>query len=178
MRYNNNHGNLAFSIMSLEFKIRDWILAPELVLRLESDIKPGMKVLDFGCGPGGFTTAAAKLVGPEGMVYALDINPRAICAVEREKSRLGLDNIKTVFGNRMYDIPMECLDMVLLYDIIHDLPDSQKTLSLLHHLIKPGGIIYVRDNHLKEDMLLSKVISGGLYKFIEHNRSSYSFEKI
>ena len=60
--------------MSLIFWLRDKVVPPLQVLN-EVGIEPGYSVLDFGCGPGGFTIAAAKLVGTSGEVFAADIHP-------------------------------------------------------------------------------------------------------
>ena len=43
-----------------------------------AELKPGQKVLEVGCGPGFFTIPAAKLVGKEGFIYAVDVHPLAI----------------------------------------------------------------------------------------------------
>jgi 23S rRNA U2552 (ribose-2'-O)-methylase RlmE/FtsJ len=66
--------DFSFRAMSLEFRLRDFFRPPERILR-EAGIRDGLTVLDFGCGPGGFSQAAAKLVGPEGRVYAVDNHP-------------------------------------------------------------------------------------------------------
>ena len=68
--------DFSFRVMSLEFRLRDFFRPPERILR-EAGIRNGMTVLDFGCGPGGFSLAAAKLVGPDGRVYAVDNHPLA-----------------------------------------------------------------------------------------------------
>ena len=47
-------------------------LSPEEFLR-QSGLMDGMSVVDYGCGPGLFTMAAANVVGAQGLVYALDI---------------------------------------------------------------------------------------------------------
>jgi len=63
-----SQSNLGFRLMSLMFCVRDWLRPPTRILQ-ESGVRPGMAVLDFGCGRGGFSLAAASLVGPEGHVY-------------------------------------------------------------------------------------------------------------
>jgi len=67
---------LSFRLMALEFRLRDWLRPPLRVL-VEADLHPGMTVLDFGCAPGSFTVAAARIVGPAGRICALDISPLA-----------------------------------------------------------------------------------------------------
>jgi ubiquinone/menaquinone biosynthesis C-methylase UbiE len=56
---------------------RDLSLGPKKILRKIDNIRNGSSVLDYGCGPGNFTIAAAELVGDKGKVYAADIHPLA-----------------------------------------------------------------------------------------------------
>jgi ubiquinone/menaquinone biosynthesis C-methylase UbiE len=67
--------------MSVVFKVRDLLQPPRKVLE-EVGIKPGLRVLDYGCGPGGYVADAAERVGESGTVYALDIHPLAIQRVQ------------------------------------------------------------------------------------------------
>lgn len=68
--------NIDFALMSLMFRVRDLIRPPVVALK-EAGVGPGMRVLDYGCGPGSFYLAAALIVGDRGMVYALDELPVA-----------------------------------------------------------------------------------------------------
>lgn len=58
--------------MAFFFSIRDLVKPPENILK-ETDIRPGDRVLDFGCGPGSYSLAASRLVDESGEVHALDI---------------------------------------------------------------------------------------------------------
>ena len=64
-----------FLFMSFVFKIRDLFTDPVRFLE-EAKITPGARVLDYGCGPGSYSIAAAELVGDDGEVLALDIYSR------------------------------------------------------------------------------------------------------
>ena len=90
--------------MALEFHLRDLIQPPRKILK-EIGIGPGMSVLDFGCGPGSFSLAASHLVGPEGLVYALDINPIAVEFVKKVVARKSIKNIQTILGSGTDEIP-------------------------------------------------------------------------
>lgn len=62
--------NLDFWLMSWAFRLRDW-LHPLAGILHEAGVRPGMTVLDFGCGPGGLSLAAARLVGPDPLAQDL-----------------------------------------------------------------------------------------------------------
>jgi len=94
-----------FCLMSLVFRLRDMVRPPAKILA-EAKLQPGMTVLDFGCGPGGFSLAAARSVGPEGRVYAVDIHPLAVRSVQRAAARQGLDNVRTIRGGTLKCQPM------------------------------------------------------------------------
>jgi len=163
--------------MSLEFRFRDWLRPPGAILR-EAGVRPGMTVLDFGCGPGGFSVAAARLVGPQGLVYAADIHPLAVKSVRKSAGRRGLKNIRTIIGSRMSDITDGEVDVVLLYDILHDLSECNRTLVELHRVLKPGGLLSVRDHHLKESFVPSVIGGSDLFSLSGHNRGTFRFLKM
>ena len=63
-------------------------------------IVPGKSVADIGAGSGFFTVLAARRVGDKGMVYAVDINPKAIQYIDARLKKEDLHNVKTVLGQR------------------------------------------------------------------------------
>jgi len=69
--------DMHFRLMTFAFSLRDMFLPRKKILG-EVAIERGLQVLDYGCGPGGYSIAAAKIVGETGMVYALDIQPLAV----------------------------------------------------------------------------------------------------
>lgn len=77
--------NTSFRMMNWTFKVVD-LFCPYIKKRIKKfGIQEGMTVVDYGCGPGRYSTEFAKLVGEEGKVYAVDIHELAIEAV-REKT--------------------------------------------------------------------------------------------
>jgi len=140
---------LGFRLMALEFRIRDWLRPPRRILQ-EVELRPGMTVLDFGCGPGGFALAAARLVGPTGRVYALDVLPVALATVRRRAARSRLDTIEPAAADRIGDIPDASVDRVLLYDVLHDIPEPGPVLAEIRRVLKPDGLLSVSDHHLLE----------------------------
>jgi ubiquinone/menaquinone biosynthesis C-methylase UbiE len=167
--------NLGFRAMSLVFRIRDWLRPPTRILR-EAGVRSGMTVLDFGCGPGGFSLAAAGLVGPEGRVYALDIHPLAVRSVQRLAARRGFSNIQTILGSNMAGFGTRSIDIVLLYDVLHDIDEPMPTLRELRRVLKSEGVLSVSDHHLSEEVLLAKITTGGCFRLTGRGTRTYRFE--
>ncbi len=167
---------IAFRLMSLEFSIRDRLRPPERILK-EVGIGTGQTVLDFGCGPGGFAIAAAKLVGTNGRVYALDINPFAVQAVREAARKMGLDNLAAVLGGMADNVPGDSVDAVLLYDTLHDLDDPEHILADIHRVLRTGGLLSVSDHHLKPERLRDSVTGRGHFKYKGACKQVFQFEK-
>lgn len=168
--------NLSFRLMAWKFRIRDRLRPPSQILR-EAGVRDGMTVLDFGCGPGGFAIAAAKLVGKQGRVYAFDIHPLALKYVQRAIANENIQNVMVIGSDAISQIPEESIDLVLAYDILHDLAEPVKILSMMHRMLKPQGVLSVSDHHLDETSILSKVTADGLFVLAERNQQLFQFNK-
>jgi ubiquinone/menaquinone biosynthesis C-methylase UbiE len=163
--------------MSLTYKIRD-LRRPRIHVLEEVGIKAGFQVLDYGCGPGSYVIPLAKLVGKSGKIYALDVHPFAIKTVQRLASKKGITNVKVILSDCDTGLPDASIDVVLLYDILHDLENRDKVLAELHRVLKPEGVLSVSDHHLEESEIISRVTKGGLFKFKSKGKRTLSFSKV
>lgn len=163
-----------FKSMSLIFRIRDLILPRRDVLE-EVGIKPGFHVLDYGCGPGAYISALGRLLGTSGKIYALDINPLAIRAVQKIALREKIENLETIQSDRETGLPDNSLDVVLLYDVFHGLSNPRGVLEEIHRVLKPDGILSFSDHHIGEDEIISRVTETGLFRLSRKGSKTYSF---
>jgi ubiquinone/menaquinone biosynthesis C-methylase UbiE len=161
--------------MALEFRLRDMIRPPGKILE-EADLRAGMVVLDFGCGPGSFSLAAARRVGHQGRVYALDIHPLAIRSVQRAAARQGLGNLRTILGSSITGLGSNSIDRILLYDVLHDIPEPRLALKDIRRVLKSDGVLSVSDHHLSEEVLIATITADGLFGLTGHGRWTYRFE--
>jgi len=155
--------NFHFKLMSFCYKFRDFFLPRRNILK-EVGIKSGFHVLDYGCGPGSYIIPLAELVGKSGKIYALDIHPLAIQRVRSLALEKQLTNVETIHSDCKTGLPDNSIDVVLLYDTLHVLKDPDRVLEELHRVLKPNGILSVMDHHMKEDEILFRVTSRGLFK--------------
>jgi ubiquinone/menaquinone biosynthesis C-methylase UbiE len=168
--------NFGFRLMALGYRFRDLRLPRRNILK-EVGIKPGFRVLDYGCGPGSYTFPLAELVGESGQIYALDIHPLAIRRVKDMASKKRLANVQTILSDCQTGLPDNSLDVVLLYDIFHHLSDPNKILKELHRVLKPSGVLSFSDHHMKEDEIVSGVANSGLFSLSQSSQRTYSFAK-
>lgn len=168
--------NFHFWGMSVVFKVRDLFVPPKRKLA-EVGLAPGATVLDFGCGPGSLAVAAAGLVGSTGKVYAVDIHPRAVEAVQRRAARHGLTDLEAIRAAAPNGLPSESVDVVLLYDTFHALSDPEAVLDDLHRVLKPDGLLSFSDHHMKESDIVAKVAGPGLFELAKKGKMTFTFKK-
>ena len=109
-------------------------------------IADASKVADIGAGSGWFTIRLARRVGPQGVVYAEDVQQEMINAIFRRVGREGLANVRPVLGLK-HDprLPPNALDAILVVDAYHEVEDRVAMLSSLARALKPQGRIGVVD---------------------------------
>jgi len=114
-------------------------------------IAEGSVVADIGAGGGWFTMRLASRVGPNGIVYAEDVQPQMIEAITRRTGRAMLRNVRTVLGTSSDPRLPAPVDAVLIVDTYHDLElladgsvQMQQPVVMLGNVarsLKPAGRI-------------------------------------
>jgi SAM-dependent methyltransferase len=112
----------------------------EHALRL-AGLRPGMRVLDVGCGPGDVSFLAARLVGPTGTVLGVDAAADIIELARNRASERGVSSVRfeqAVIADIALDEPV---DAVIGRLILMHVPDPVATLRQLAGLVRPGGFM-------------------------------------
>ena len=105
-------------------------------------IGEGSVVADLGAGGGWFTVRLARRVGPNGRVYAEDIQPEMIEAIERRVQREGLRNVVTRARHAdRSEASRGALDAVLIVDAYHEMEQPVTLLRNVAKSLKPNGVI-------------------------------------
>jgi len=149
--------------------LRRWLdLEGEEILRKVA-IKSGQTVLDYGCGSGNYTIPAARIVGEEGTVYALDKDERALDKLMRRAQSEGLRNIRRMDTSGQVEIPLEneSVDVVLLYDIFWYFPLTDgrlpRLLAEVYRVSKYDALISVYPKHIDRERLKHEIETGGFH---------------
>jgi ubiquinone/menaquinone biosynthesis C-methylase UbiE len=104
------------------------------------------RVADVGAGSGWFTIRLARRVGPQGVVYAEDVQQEMLNAISRRVRREGLSNVRPVLGRGADPrLPEGSLDVVLIVDAYHEIEDRVAMLTNAARSLKPQGRIGVID---------------------------------
>lgn len=118
---------------------------PESIVA-QMELKRGQTVADFGCGAGFYTVAAAKAVGSEGVVYAVDILPDRLAATQSSAQHAGLKNVSVLLADLeqpVRDIDAVSCDAVVASNILHLTEKQDMVLRNAFYVLKTGGQLLV-----------------------------------
>jgi ubiquinone/menaquinone biosynthesis C-methylase UbiE len=125
--------------------------APSLLIK-SLGLKPGMVIADIGAGSGYLTFPMARLVGPKGKAYAVDIQPEMLTIVQQKARSLGIKNVATVLGATADPkLPANSCDLELLVDVYHELDQPYEMGLAMKKALKPGGRLVLVE-YRKEDL--------------------------
>ena len=144
----------------LDSRFRRWMQPSERIVK-RSAIKPGMRVLEVGCGSGSYTTFVARVVGPKGRVYALDIQPAMLAQLRNKLKRpqnADITNIELIQASA-YEMPFEDRSMDLIYTItaLPEISDPGLALRECYRILKPGGVLAVTEFFTDPDYPLKRI---------------------
>jgi ubiquinone/menaquinone biosynthesis C-methylase UbiE len=149
-------------------------------------IGPGKNVADIGAGSGWFTVRAARRVGENGTVYAVDINPEAIHHITDRAQKEGLQHVTTILSHSDDALlPPNSVDAVLLLKTYHEVAKPQSLLRNLRASLRAGAKVGIIDrngngeNHgvAKEVVMREAAASGyeltAQYDFVKTDNMDY-----
>lgn len=107
----------------------------------------GMTVLDLGCGTGLFTAEMARMVGTEGTVHAVDLQPPMVALARTRLAHLGLGGQVQFHAVGAYDLPLRdsSVDVAMLIAVLGEIPDRGRALAEVRRVLKPGARLAVSE---------------------------------
>ena len=112
-------------------------------------VRPDMTAMDVGCGMGMFSIAMAKIVGDQGQVIAIDLQPQMLDVLQQRADRAGLANRIRLHRCEPDRLGVdERVDFVLAFMMVHEVPDQRRLLGEIHGCLKPGGKLLVAEPRL------------------------------
>ena len=128
----------------LDFAFRKLLQNPDRILR--PYIREGMTALDLGCGPGFFTLEMARLAGSSGKVIAADLQEGMLDKVKAKIQNTALAG-RIRFHRCLADrigLAEKC-DFILVFYMLHEVPDQARFLAEIRSLLKPGGKVLLAE---------------------------------
>jgi ubiquinone/menaquinone biosynthesis C-methylase UbiE len=114
---------------------------------VEPYVRNGQVVADLGCGPGFHALALAELVGPQGRVYAVDSDEKAIRTVEKKANRRGYRNIEAhaLSAADLSFIKDGSIDFVLANGLLCSMAPEhhESAVNEIRRILKPSGLAYL-----------------------------------
>ena len=170
-RKSERMSDTSFRLMLLAFKLLDF-LYPYIGRRVRTfGIREGTVVVDYGCGPGRYTMHFARLVGPSGKVYAVDIHELAIETVKEKAARYRLQNVVPVLAHG-YDstLPDHVADVVCAIDMFFGVKRPSEFLDELRRIAKAEGTLVIGDGHQPRAVTKRKILESGHWRIQEETR--------
>lgn len=139
---------------TLILPIRKYQHDPEEIL--SRFIKNGMSVMDYGSAMGYFSIPLARMVGKEGSVYCVDIQPKMLDKLEKRAVKYRVsDIIKPLLVGKNFNPSdfFEKLDFVLIFAVVHEVPDQAGLFKEIYSMLKPGGKVLFAEpkGHVKPE---------------------------
>lgn len=134
----------------LEHKDRDeWQKPEEVVAAL--GLKPGQTVADIGAGSGYFSVRLARAVGPQGKVYAVDIQQDLMDHLAARAKKEGLGNLEPTLGSPEDPaLAASSVDLIFICDVVHHIENRQAYYAKLAKALRPGARIAIVDFYKRE----------------------------
>jgi ubiquinone/menaquinone biosynthesis C-methylase UbiE len=133
-------------------------------------LRPGLKVLEIGPGPGRLLIPAANQVLPDGEAVGIDIQPRMIERLERRAKDAGITNLKAIVGDATQPHVLEAsFDVVYLCMALGEIPDRAAALTQCHRALKPRGVLSITesvgDPHYQSRSVVRRLAEGAGLRF-------------
>ena len=124
-------------------------------------LRPGQRVLEIGIGSGYFTLEAARLLGPDGRLTAVDVQPQIVAQAASKVAREGLANVEVrVASSSTLPFSDGTFDLVFLVTVLGAVPDKGRTLREIRRVLKPNGRLSITESMADPDYLLMAEVVG------------------
>ncbi|MFE9394164.1 methyltransferase domain-containing protein [Streptomyces flavidovirens] len=123
-----------------------WRTAANSAAYLLGEVRPGLDILDVGCGPGTITADLAALVAP-GRVTAVDAERGVLGRAREVAAERGLDNVEFAVADvHALDFPDDSFDVVHAHQVLQHVGDPVRALREMRRVCRPGGLVAARDS--------------------------------
>ena len=158
-------------------RLRRWLMNPVTTLR-GADIQPGQTVVEVGCGTGFFTLPAAKLIGDEGCLVAMDALSDFVEQVLKKVKSADLKNVRVVKRDALNTgLSAATIDTALLFGVLPwpALP-LNRLLPEMHRVLKPEGRLAVWLFPVS-GWVPKSILQSGLFTYVGKRNGVYNYRR-
>lgn len=144
-RTHGRHESYAHGHHESVLSSHSWRTVENSATNLIPHLRPGLRVLDLGCGPGTITVDLAQRVGP-GSVTGLDAESSVLAVARAHARDLDVDNVEFVVGDTYaLDFADDSFDLVHIHQMLHHLSDPVAALREARRVAGPAGLVAARE---------------------------------
>jgi demethylmenaquinone methyltransferase/2-methoxy-6-polyprenyl-1,4-benzoquinol methylase len=161
-------------------RLRKWLMNPVKTLQI-ADVQPSQNILEVGCGTGFFTIPAAKMIGDQGALIAMDASSGFLKVVAKKVKNADLNNVSVVQRDALNTcLETSIIDKVLLFGVIpFPLLPLDKLLPEMHRVLKPGATMAVwLFPPLVHSWVPKAILQSNLFDHISNRKSVYNYKRI
>jgi len=160
-------------------RLRQWLMDPVKTLQI-ADLHHAQTILEVGCGTGFFTIPAARMIGDQGSLIAMDPSSGFLAAVAKKVQKAGLNNVRIMQRDALNTgLENESIDKVLLFGVIpFPLLPLDRLLPEMHRVLIPEGTMAVwLFPPLVHSWVPNSILRSGLFEYLGKRKSVYNFRR-
>jgi SAM-dependent methyltransferase len=135
------------------------LIHPVRPMLAQFGLRPGATVLELGPGIGYFSVEASRMVGPEGRLLCVDIQPPMLRALRERLEQQGTIDAHLMVGDA-HNLPLAdaSVDTAFLVTVLGEIPDRPQALAELRRVLKPGGMLSITEHLTDPDYQLEATV--------------------
>jgi SAM-dependent methyltransferase len=136
---------------------RDAEERPDLLLAALA-LKPGDIVADLGCGSGYFSWRLAQAVGPNGLVYGVEIQPEMLALLNAQMKNRQITNVIGIIGSTDNPHLPQSVDLAIMIDVYHECSRPAEYIAAVCRTLKPNGRLVLVEYRREDPQVPIKII--------------------
>jgi ubiquinone/menaquinone biosynthesis C-methylase UbiE len=159
----------------MESRLRYKFFGPTKILQ-GAGIRPGMQVLEIGCGTGFFTVTAGRMLGEQGSLISMDVLSQSVEAVAKKVQAAGLSNVQVIKGDAVdTKLEKESFDEVIVFGVIPaPMLPMEKLLAEMHRILRPGGVMAV----WPPSWVHRSIVQSGWFKYVDKQNGVSTYQRV